>query len=169
MHSGVGAISESDVTLAKASSAPIIGFNVRATKQAEQLAEAEGFEIRYYSVIYDLVDDLKKVLSGMLAPEVKETKLGEAEVREVFAVSKAGKAAGCLVTDGVVRRGAKVRLLRDSVVVHEGELSSLRRFKDEVREVQAGTECGIAIENYQDIKVGDTIEVFERTEVARSL
>ena len=169
MHSGVGAISESDVTLAKASSAPIIGFNVRATKQAEQLAEAEGIEIRYYSVIYDLVDDLKKVLSGMLAPEVKETKLGEAEVREVFAVSKAGKAAGCLVTDGVVRRGAKVRLLRDSVVVHEGELSSLRRFKDEVREVQAGTECGIAIENYQDIKVGDTIEVFERTEVARSL
>ena len=169
MHSGVGAISESDVTLAKASSAPIIGFNVRATKQAEQLAEAEGIEIRYYSVIYDLVDDLKKVLSGMLAPEVRETKLGEAEVREVFAVSKAGKVAGCLVTDGVVRRGAMVRLLRDNVVVHEGALSSLRRFKDEVREVQAGTECGIAIENYQDVKVGDMIEVFERTEVARSL
>ncbi len=169
MHSGVGAISESDVTLAKASGAPIIGFNVRATRQAEQLAEAEGIEIRYYSVIYDLVDDLKKVLSGMLAPEVRENTIGQAEVREVFAVSKAGKVAGCLVTDGVVRRGAKVRLLRDSVVVHEGDLSSLRRFKDEVKEVQAGTECGIAIENYQDIKVGDVIEVFERTEVARQL
>ncbi|HKJ74764.1 MAG TPA: translation initiation factor IF-2, partial [Alphaproteobacteria bacterium] len=169
MHSGVGAISESDVTLAKASSAPIIGFNVRATRQAEQLAEAEGIEIRYYSVIYDLVDDLKKVLSGMLAPEVRDTTIGQAEVREVFSVSKAGKVAGCLVTDGVVRRGAMVSLLRDSVVVHQGALSSLRRFKDEVREVQAGTECGIAIENYQDIKVGDVIEVFERTEVAREL
>jgi len=169
MHSGVGAISESDVTLAKASGAPIIGFNVRATRQAEQLAEAEGIEIRYYSVIYDLVDDLKKALSGMLAPEVRDTTIGQAEVREVFAVSKAGKVAGCLVTDGVVRRGSKIRLLRDSVVVHEGDLSSLRRFKDEVREVQAGTECGIAIENYQDIKVGDVIEVFERTEVARQL
>jgi len=169
LHAAAGGINESDVTLAKASQAPIIGFNVRASAKARQLAEREGVELRYYSVIYDLIDDIKAALSGMLAPEMRETMLGNAEVREVFSIGKAGKAAGCIVTDGVVRRGARVRLLRDDVVIHEGELSSLRRFKDEVKEVKAGTECGIALEKYNDIKVGDVIEAFEVEEVARTL
>ncbi len=155
--------------LAKASNALIIGFNVRANPQARELARREDVEIRYYSIIYDLIDDLKKALSGMLMPEIREQFLGTAEVREVFNISKVGKVAGCRVTEGVVRRGAKVRLLRDSVVVHEGAIASLRRFKEEAREVKEGYECGIALENYQDVQVGDVIECFEMEEVARSL
>ena len=169
LHGAVGAITEADVTLAQSSGAVIIGFNVRATKQARDLAQKSGVEIRYYSVIYDLVDDIKKALSGMLAPAIKETLLGTARVQEVFAVSKAGKAAGCVVTEGVVRTGAKARLVRDGTVVYDGRLSSVRRFKDEVKEVASGTECGIAFENFQDIKAGDTVEVYEIEEVERSL
>ncbi len=169
LHGAVGAITESDVTLAESSGAVIIGFNVRATKQARDLAHRSGVEIRYYSVIYDLVDDVKKALSGMLAPAIKETILGTARVEQVFVVSKAGKAAGCVVTEGVVRAGAKARLVRDGTVVYDGRLTSLRRFKDEVKEVASGTECGLAFENFQDIKVGDTVEVYEVEEVERSL
>ena len=143
--------------------------NVRANAQARDLARRDGIEIRYYSVIYDVVNDIKAALSGMLAPTVKETTLGSAEVREVFGVSKVGKVAGCMVTDGVVRRGAKMRLLRDSVVVHEGTIGTLRRFKDEVKEVKGGFECGIGIENYQDLQKGDVIECYELQEIARSI
>ena len=142
---------------------------MRANAQARDLARRDGIEIRYYSVIYDVVNDIKAALSGMLAPTVKETTLGSAEVREVFGVSKVGKVAGCMVTDGVVRRGAKMRLLRDSVVVHEGTIGTLRRFKDEVKEVKGGFECGIGIENYQDIQTGDVIECYELEEIARSI
>jgi translation initiation factor IF-2 len=166
--SGVGGVSESDITLAEASGAPILAFNVRAAGKSRTLAEQVGVEIRYYSVIYDLVDDIKAVLSGMLAPEINETILGLAEVREVFNAGK-GKAAGCIVVDGVVRADAKARLLRDDVVVHAGEINSVRRFKDEVKEVNAGTECGITLEGYNDIKAGDTIEVYEVEEKARTL
>ncbi len=169
LHGGVGGINESDITLAKASQAMVIGFNVRANKQARDLAEQEGVDIRYYSVIYNLIDDLKGMLSGMLAPTIRENFLGNAEIREVFAVSKIGKVAGCLVTEGVVKRGAKVRLLRDNVVIHEGTLSTLKRFKDDVNEVKQGTECGMSFENYQDIQVGDVIEAFELEEIARTL
>ena len=169
LHSGVGGINESDVTLARASNALIVGFNVRANPQARDLAKRDGLEIRYYSVIYDLTDDIKSVLSGLLAPEVRETFLGYAEVREVFSVSKVGKVAGCMITEGVVKRGVKVRLLRDDTVIHEGDLSQLKRFKDDVKEVQSGTECGMALANYQDIQVGDVIECFETEEVAREL
>ncbi|MEQ8229133.1 MAG: translation initiation factor IF-2 [Rhodospirillales bacterium] len=169
LHSGVGGINESDVTLARASGALIVGFNVRANPQARDLAKRDGLEIRYYSVIYDLTDDIKSVLSGLLAPEVRETFLGYAEVREVFSVSKVGKVAGCMITEGTVRRGAKVRLLRDDTVIHEGDLSQLKRFKDDAKEVQSGTECGMALANYQDIQVGDIIECFETEEVAREL
>lgn len=169
LHGGVGGINESDITLAKASQAMVIGFNVRANKQARDLAEQEGVDIRYYSVIYNLIDDLKGMLSGMLAPTIRENFLGNAEIREVFAVSKIGKVAGCLVTEGVVKRGAKVRLLRDNVVIHEGTLSTLKRFKDDVNEVRQGTECGMSFENYQDIQVGDVIEAFELEEIARTL
>jgi translation initiation factor IF-2 len=169
LHSGVGGINESDVTLAKASDAMVVGFNVRANKQARDLADQEGVDIRYYSVIYNLIDDLKGMLSGMLAPTIREHFLGNAEIREVFGVSKVGKVAGCLVTDGVVRRGARVRLLRDNVVIHEGTLSTLKRFKDDVKEVKQGTECGMSFENYQDIQVGDVIEAFELEEIARAL
>jgi translation initiation factor IF-2 len=165
----VGGITESDVTLARASQAPIIAFNVRANKQARALAEAEGVEIRYYSVIYDLVDDVKKALSGLLAPTVRENVIGAAEMRQVFNITKSGWVAGTMVTEGMVKRGAKVRIVRDNVVIYEGTLTSLKRFKDEVREVKAGNECGMAFENWQDIKVGDMIEVFEIEEVARSL
>ena len=169
LHGGVGGINESDVTLANASNALILGFNVRANPQARDLARRDSVEIRYYSIIYDAIDDLKKALSGMLAPEIRETFIGNAEILEVFNITKAGKIAGCMVTEGMVKRGAKVRLLRDDVVVHEGELSQLKRFKDDVREVKGGLECGMAFANYQDIQVGDIIECFEVEEIAREL
>lgn len=169
LHAAVGGINESDITLAKASSALIIGFNVRANPQARELAQRDNVDIRYYSVIYDIVNDAKAMIVGMMAPTLHENFLGHAEIREVFAITKVGKVAGCRVTDGIVRRGAKVRLLRDDVVVHEGSLSSLKRFKDEVREVQSGYECGMAFENYQDIQVGDVIECFEVQEVAAKI
>ena len=169
VHTAVGGITESDITLAAASNASILGFNVRANSQARNLADEQGVEIRYYNVIYDLVDDMKAAMSGMLSPDLRETMLGNAEILEIFNVSKSGKVAGCKVTDGLVRRGARVRLIRDSVVIHEGELSSLRRFKDEVKEVNAGQECGMAFENYEDLKQGDVIECYEVEEIARSL
>ena len=169
VHVGVGGITESDVTLASASNAVVMGFNVRANTQARDAAEATGTEIRYYNVIYDLVDDLKAAMAGMLSPDLRETALGKAEVLEVFSVGKGDKAAGCNVREGIVRRGAKVRLIRDDIVIHEGELSSLRRFKDEVKEVNSGQECGMAFEKYTDLKAGDLIECYEVEEVARTL
>ncbi|SLN19148.1 translation initiation factor IF-2 [Oceanibacterium hippocampi] len=169
LHSAVGGINESDVILARASNGIIIGFNVRANKQAREMAQRDGVDIRYYSIIYNVIDDLKSLLSGMLAPAVRERFLGYAEIREVFNITKTGKVAGCMITEGVVRRGCKVRLLRDDVVIHEGDLSSLRRFKDEVREVKQGAECGMALANYQDIQTGDMIECFELEEVERTL
>jgi len=169
IHTGVGAITESDVALAEASAAPIIGFNVRANKQAREAAARNGTDIRYYSIIYDLVDDVKMAMSGLLSPERRETMLGNAEILEVFNISKVGKVAGCRVTDGTVERGAGVRLIRDGVVIHEGKLSTLKRFKDEVRDVASGQECGMAFENYEDMRVGDVIECFRVEEIARSL
>ncbi len=169
LHSGVGAITESDVGLAEASGSPVIGFNVRANAPARSSANQKGVEIRYYSVIYDLVDDVKKAASGLLSAEVREHFIGYAEIKEVFKVSGVGKVAGCLVTEGVARRSAGVRLLRDNVVVHEGTLKTLKRFKDEVKDVHSGQECGMAFENYDDIRPGDVIEIFEREEVARAL
>ena len=169
LHSGVGGINESDITLSRASEAIILAFNVRANAQARELARRDGVDIRYYSIIYELIDDMKQALSGMLAPEQNEQFLGYAEIREVFSVSKSGKVAGCMITEGQVKRGARVRLLRDDVVIHDGVLKSLRRFKDEVREVQQGYECGMAFENYQDIQKGDRIECYEIVEVARTL
>ncbi len=169
LHSAVGGINESDVTLAQASSAWILGFNVRANPQARELASQSNTEIRYYSIIYDLTNDVKSALSGMLPPTMKETMLGNAEIREVFNVSKVGKIAGCMITDGTVKRGAKVRLIRDSVVIHEGSLKTLKRFKEEAREVKEGYECGMAFESYQDIQTGDVIECFEVEEIARTL
>ncbi|WP_299844196.1 translation initiation factor IF-2 [uncultured Jannaschia sp.] len=169
LHSGVGAITESDITLAEASKAPVIGFNVRANAPARAAANQKGVEIRYYSVIYDLVDDVKQAASGLLSAEIKEHFIGYAEIREVFRVTGVGNVAGCLVTEGVARRSAGVRLLRDNVVVHEGTLKTLKRFKDEVREVQSGQECGMAFENYDDVRQGDVIEIFEREEVERTL
>ena len=167
LHGGVGGINESDVTLARASNALIIGFNVRANPQAREMARRDGVEIRYYSIIYELADEIKQLLSGMVAPTLREHILGYADIREVFTITKVGKIAGCMVTEGVVRRGAKLRLLRDSVVIHEGELGQLKRFKEDVREVKEGYDCGIAIAGYQDIQVGDTIECYEIQEVAR--
>ncbi len=169
IHAGVGGITESDVTLAEASGVPIIGFNVRAHKEAREAAERDGIEIRYYNIIYDLVDDVKKAMSGLLAPTLRETMLGNAQILEIFVVSKVGKIAGCRVTDGKVERGANVRLIRDNVVIHEGKLSQLKRFKDDAREVVAGQECGMAFENYQDMKVGDVIECYRVETVQRSL
>ncbi len=169
LHAGVGGINESDVTLAGATDAIILAFNVRANPQARESARRDGIEIRYYSIIYNLVDDIKSVLSGLLAPQRQEKFLGYAEIREVFSITKSGKVAGCMVTDGLVKRGAKVRLLRDNVVIHDGALKTLRRFKDEVREVKEGYECGMAFENYQDIQVGDQIECYEVEEIARAL
>jgi translation initiation factor IF-2 len=169
LHSGVGAINESDITLAKASGGFVAGFNVRANAQARELAKRDGVDIRYYSIIYNILDDVKAMLSGLLAPTVRENFLGNAEIRQIFVVTKAGKVAGCIVTEGVVRRGAKVRLLRDNVVIHEGTLKTLRRFKEEVREVREGFECGMAFENYDNIEVGDVIEAFDVEEVARSI
>jgi translation initiation factor IF-2 len=169
LHSGVGAITESDIGLAEASGAPVIGFNVRANAPARNAANQKGVEIRYYSVIYDLVDDVKAAASGLLGAEVRENFIGYAEIKEVFRVSGVGNVAGCLVTEGIARRSAGVRLLRDDVVIHEGTLKTLKRFKDEVKEVQSGQECGMAFENYDDIRKGDVIEIFEREEVERTL
>ncbi|EKS34917.1 translation initiation factor IF-2 [Afipia broomeae] len=169
LHAGVGGISESDVTLAEGFNAAIIGFSVRANKEAAALAKRDGIEIRYYNIIYDLVDDVKKAMSGLLAPTLRETMLGNAQILEVFNISKVGKIAGCRVTDGSVERGANVRLIRDNVVVHEGKLSTLKRFKDEVKEVQSGQECGMAFENYQDMRVGDVIECYRVETIQRSL
>ncbi|KPN64708.1 bacterial translation initiation factor 2 (bIF-2) [Aliiroseovarius crassostreae] len=169
LHYGVGAITETDIGLAEASGAPVIGFNVRANAPARNSANQKGVEIRYYSVIYDLVDDVKAAASGLLSAEVRENFIGYAEIREVFKVSGVGKVAGCLVTEGVARRSAGVRLLRDNVVIHEGTLKTLKRFKDEVKEVLSGQECGMAFENYDDIRPNDVIEIFEREEIARSL
>jgi translation initiation factor IF-2 len=169
IHAGVGGITESDVTLAEASGAAIIGFNVRAHKEAREAAERTGTEIRYYNIIYDLVDDVKKAMSGLLAPTTRETTLGSAEILEIFTVSKVGKVAGCRVTDGTVERGANVRLIRDNVVIHEGRLSQLKRFKDDAREVVAGQECGMAFENFQDMRQGDIIECYRIETVQRSL
>lgn len=169
LHSGVGAITETDVGLAEASGAPIMGFNVRANASARNTANQKGVEIRYYSVIYDLVDDVKAAASGLLSAEIKENFIGYANIKEVFKVTGVGKVAGCLVTEGVARRSAGVRLLRDNVVIHEGTLKTLKRFKDEVAEVQSGQECGMAFENYDDIRPNDVIEIFEREEVTRTL
>ena len=169
LHYGVGAITESDVGLAEASQAPVIGFNVRANASARNAANQKSVEIRYYSIIYDLVDDIKAAASGLLSAEVRENFIGYAEIREVFRVTGVGNVAGCLITEGVARRSAGVRLLRDNVVVHEGTLKTLKRFKDEVKEVQSGQECGMAFENYDDIRKGDVIEIFEREEVQRQL
>jgi translation initiation factor IF-2 len=167
--SGVGGVTESDVILAAASNAAVLGFNVRALKEARDAAERSGTEIRYYNIIYDLVDDIKSAMSGMLSPERREDFLGNAEIREIFAVSKVGKIAGCLVTEGVVQKGASVRLVRDNVVIHEGKLATLKRFKDDVPEVRAGMECGMSFENYQDMRAGDVIECYRVTEVKRTL
>ncbi len=169
IFAGAGGITESDVTLAEASGAALIGFNVRAHKEAREAAEQAGVEIRYYNIIYDLVDDVKKAMSGLLAPTLRETMLGNAIILEVFKVSKVGNVAGCRVTDGVVERGANVRLIRDNVVVHQGKLSQLKRFKDDAREVVAGQECGMAFENYQDMKAGDVIECYRVESVQRTL
>src|SRR6056297_1716525 len=169
LHYGVGAITESDIGLAEASGAPVIGFNVRANAPARNSANQKGVEIRYYSVIYDLVDDVKAAASGLLSAELREKFIGYAQIKQVFKVSGVVKVAGCLVTEGVARRSAGVRLLRDDVVVHEGTLKTLKRFKDEVKEVQSGQECGMAFENYDDIRKGDVIEIFEREEVERTL
>ncbi|MBL0941727.1 MAG: translation initiation factor IF-2 [Alphaproteobacteria bacterium] len=169
LHSGVGSITESDVVLANASKGMIIGFNVRANPQARELARRDSLPIRYYSIIYDVLDEIKAALSGMLAPTLREKYLGQAEIRQVFNVTKMGKIAGCMVNEGVVKRGARVRLLRDNIVIHEGTLKTLKRFKDEVKEVRESYECGMAFESYQDIREGDTIECFEIEEIARSL
>ncbi|MGA2494005.1 MAG: translation initiation factor IF-2 [Roseiarcus sp.] len=169
IHAGVGGVTESDVTLAAASQAVILGFNVRAHKEARELAEVQGIEIRYYNIIYNLVDDVKAAMSGLLSPTLRETMLGNAQILEVFNISKVGNVAGCRVTDGVVQRGAHVRLIRDNVVVHEGKLSTLKRFKDEVAVVQAGQECGVAFENYQDMRVGDVVECYNVEEIRRTL
>jgi len=169
LHAGVGGISESDVTLAEGFNAAIIGFSVRANKEAAAAAKRNGIEIRYYNIIYDLVDDVKKAMSGLLAPTLRETMLGNAQILEVFNISKVGKVAGCRVTDGTVERGANVRLIRDNVVVHEGKLSTLKRFKDEVKEVASGQECGMAFENYGDMRAGDVIECYRVETIQRSL
>ncbi len=169
VHSGVGGISESDVNLALASKAVIIGFNTRADSAARKLAEANGVDIRYYNVIYEAVDEVKAALSGMLAPEKKENVQGLVEIRQTFKISRVGTVAGCYVTEGLIRRNSRVRLLRDNVVIHDGELASLKRFKDDAREVKAGFECGLSLKNYDDIKVGDQVEAYEVVEVARTL
>lgn len=166
--SGVGGITESDVTLAAASKARIIGFNVRADGAARNAVKDTGVDVHYYSIIYEAIDDVKQAMTGLLKPEIKEQIVGLAEVREVFRSSKFGTVAGCLVVEGYIKRGNPVRVLRDNVVIHQGELDSLRRFKDDVGEVRAGTECGIGVRNYNDIRAGDQIECFSRVEVARS-
>jgi translation initiation factor IF-2 len=167
--SGVGGINESDANLAVTSNAILLGFNVRADAAARRIVDDKGLDLRYYSVIYELIDDVKKALSGLLSPEVLEEIIGLAEVRDVFRSSKFGAVAGCMVVEGVIKRNNPIRVLRDNVVIYEGALESLRRFKEDVPEVKAGTECGIGVKNYNDVQVGDHIEVFERTERARSL
>jgi translation initiation factor IF-2 len=169
VHCAVGGITESDINLALASKAAVIGFNTRADSMARKLAENGGVHIRYYNIIYEAVDDVKAALSGMLAPERKESQLGLVEIREVYKISKVGTVAGCMVTEGLVRRGSKIRLLRDNVVIYTGELDSLKRFKDDAREVKSGFECGLSVKNFDDVKVGDLLEVFEVVEVARTL
>ena len=169
LHAAVGGINESDVVLAGASKALVLGFSVRADSVARELARQIGTELRYYSVIYELIDDLKALLSGMLTPEAQEHAVGTAEVLEVFNISKLGRIAGCRITDGAARRNVRARLVRDNIVVHEGAVGSLKRFRDDAREVNAGNECGVGLENYQDIQPGDRIEFFEVEHVARSL
>jgi translation initiation factor IF-2 len=169
VHGAVGGITESDINLALASKAVVIGFNVRADQSARKLAENQGVDIRYYNIIYDAVDDVKAAMGGLLSPEKREEAMGLVEIRQVFRIPKVGNVAGCMVTDGLVRRSAQVRLLRDSVVVWTGELDSLKRFKDDAREVKEGFECGLSLKGYDDIKVGDMLEVFEVKEVARTL
>ncbi|NQW53985.1 MAG: translation initiation factor IF-2, partial [Rhodospirillales bacterium] len=169
VYSGVGGISEADMTLAKASGALIIGFNVRANPQAREIAKRDKVDIRYYSIIYKVTEDMQALMVGLLDPTYKETLVGNAQIREVFKVTKSGNVAGCMVTDGKVTRGNKVRLLRDNIVIHEGTLKSLRRFKDEVKEVQHGFECGMAFENYEDMKVGDVVECFDVEQVQATL
>jgi translation initiation factor IF-2 len=169
IHSGVGGITESDITLANTTGSVVIGFNVRAHKEGREAAERAGVEIRYYNIIYDLVDDIKAAMSGLLAPTLRETMLGNARIQEVFNITKVGKVAGCIITDGKVERGAKVRLIRDNVVIHEGSLKTLKRFKDEVKEVPTGQECGMAFEKYEDMRAGDVIECFRVEEVKRTL
>ncbi|MEO6566870.1 MAG: EF-Tu/IF-2/RF-3 family GTPase, partial [Casimicrobiaceae bacterium] len=169
VHAAVGGITESDINLALASKAVVIGFNVRADVQARKLAESSGVQIRYYTIIYDAVDEVKAALSGMLTPEQKESRLGMVEIREVYRISKVGTVAGCYVLEGLVRRSSRIRLLRNNVVIHEGELDSLKRFKDDVREVKFGFECGLSIKNYNEVEVGDQLEVFEVVEVSRTL
>ena len=169
LHSGVGGITESDVNLAIASGAFIIGFNVRADASARKLSEAEDVEIRYYNIIYDAIDDVKAAMSGMLAPEEKEQVTGTVDIRQVISVSKVGNIAGCMVTDGVVKRDSHVRLIRNNVVIHTGSLESLKRFKDDVKEVKQGFECGLMLKNFNEIMVGDQLEAFDIVEVARSL
>jgi translation initiation factor IF-2 len=167
--SGVGGLTESDVSLALTSEAIMFGFNVRADSGARRLAEQEGVEVRYYKVIYDLIDDVRSALSGMLSPELREEIIGIAEVRDVFRSPKFGQIAGCMVTEGTVYRSKPIRVLRDNIVIYEGELESLRRFKDDASEVRNGVECGIGVKNYTDVKVGDLIEVFDVNEIARTL
>ena len=169
IHAAVGGISESDANLASASKAVIIGFNTRADAQTRKLAESLGVDIRYYNIIYDAVDEVKAAMSGMLTPEKKESAIGLVEIRQVFRISRVGSVAGCYVLEGLVRRGSQVRLLRDNVVIWTGELDSLKRFKDDVREVKAGFECGLSLKNYNDIQEGDQLEIFEIQEVARTL
>ena len=169
VHTGVGGITESDIALASASKAVVIGFNVRANVQAKVAADVQGVEIRYYNIIYDLVDDVKAAMSGLLAPTLREVFLGNATMKEIFNITKFGKVAGCQVTEGKLERGGKVRLIRDNVVIHEGTLSVLKRFKDDVKEVPAGQECGASFANYQDIRVGDVIECFNVETIKRSL
>jgi translation initiation factor IF-2 len=169
IHTGVGAISESDVNLAAASKAVLIGFNVRADSGARKLVDTLGVDVRYYNIIYEAVDEIKAALGGMLAPEQKEQMIGTVEIREVFRISKVGAIAGCYVQDGMIKRNSKVRILRNNVIVHTGELDSLKRFKDDVKEVKNNFECGLSIKNYNDIEVGDILEVYEMVEVARTL
>jgi len=169
LHAAVGAINEADITLAKASSALVIGFNVRPNPQAREMARRDAIDIRYYSIIYEVADDIKKALTGMLAPTLKERFLGNAQVREVFTITKVGRVAGCMVTEGLIKRGGKVRLLRDNVVIYEGSLSQLKRFKEDAREVREGYECGVSLENFSDVQKGDVIECFEIEEIAGTL
>jgi translation initiation factor IF-2 len=169
LHTGVGGINESDITLAKASKAIVLGFNVRASNSALIQAENNHVDIRYYAIIYNLLDDIKSVMSGMLSPIIREHYIGSVDIRDVFNITKIGKIAGSYVTKGIIKRGAGVRLLRDDIVIYEGKLKTLKRFKDDVKEVREGFECGIALENYDDIKLGDKIEVFEIVEEQKKL
>ena len=169
VHAAVGAITESDINLALASKAIVIGFNARTDAGARKLVETSGVQVRYYSIIYEAVDDVKAALSGMLSPEIKESILGTVEIRNVFKLSKVGAVAGCYVLDGIIKRSSTVRLIREGVVIHTGELDSLKRFKDDVKEVKAGFECGLSLKNFNDIVIGDQLEAFEQVEVARTL